>query len=137
MRTAVKIFHKTENTLIFLALMLMFILPISDIITRLFKTTGIRGSADFQYHLVVIVTMLGAMLASREKMHISLSTLNSLFTGKAKTFVDFFCACVCGSVIFSIAFSSISFVQNAWSPTDMLAGLIPILVSCALITNCS
>jgi tripartite ATP-independent transporter DctM subunit len=125
MKTAVKIFHKTENALIFLALMLMFILPISDIITRIFRTTGIHGSADFQYHLVVIVTMLGAMLASREKLHISLSVLNTIFTGKAKTIIEFFCATVCGSIVFSIAFSSISFVQNAWSPQDSLAGLIP------------
>lgn len=133
MKTAVKIFNKTENILVFIALVLMFILPISDIITRLFRTTGIRGSADFQYHLVVIATMLGAMLASREKQHISLSTLNSLFTGKAKTIINFLCACVCGSIVFSIAFSSISFVQNAWTAKDLLAGLIPMRVLMAII----
>lgn len=133
MKTAIKIFHKTENLLIFLALTLMFILPISDIITRLFRTTGIRGSADFQYHLVVIATMLGAMLASREKQHISLSILNSLFTGKAKTINDFFCATVCGSIIFSIAFSSVSFVQNAWTAQDLLAGIIPMRLLMSII----
>ena len=133
MKTAVKIFHKTENTLIFLALILMFFLPISDIVARLTRTTGVHGSADLQYHLVVIATMLGAMLASREKVHISLATLNSVFTGKAKTIIEFFCKCVCGAIVFSIAFSSISFVQNAWSPSDNIAGVIPKQVAMSII----
>lgn len=132
-KTAVKIFHKTENVLIILALFLMFFLPVSDIVSRLFRLPGIRGSADFQYHLVVIVTMLGAMLASREKRHISLSTLNLLLVGKAKFFSEFFCACVCGSIVFSIAFSSISFVQNAWAASDKLAGIIPMQILMAII----
>jgi tripartite ATP-independent transporter DctM subunit len=104
----------------------MFILPVSDIISRILRTTGIKGSADLQYHLVVWITMLGAMIASRQKQHISLSALAGVFPKKIKRMSDFFCATVCGSIAFSIAFSSVSFVQNAFSSSHKLAGIIPV-----------
>ena len=132
-KTAVKIFHKTENIFIFLSVLVMFFLPLCDIVSRIFSVTGVKGSADLQYHIIVLVTMLGAMIASRQKQHIALSTLCSIFPEKVRRITDFFCAAVCGSIVFSIAFSSISFVQNAFSPSDKIAGLVPTQLFMAII----
>jgi len=132
-KKAVRIFNRVEDALIFLSILIMFFLPISDIISRLFRTTGIKGSADLQYHLVVWITMLGAMIASRQKQHISLSALASIFPKKLRRACDFFCAAVCGSIVFSIAFSSVSFVQNAFSPAQKLAGIIPVRSAMSII----
>jgi len=132
-KKAVRIFNGVEDALIFLSILIMFFLPISDIISRQFRTAGIKGSADLQYHLVVWVTMLGAMIASRQKQHISLSALALVFPKNIRRACDFFCAVVCGSIAFSIAFSSVSFVQNAFSPAQKLAGIIPVKSVMAII----
>ncbi|MBD3241113.1 MAG: TRAP transporter large permease subunit [Chitinivibrionales bacterium] len=65
--------HGFENTLASTALVLIALLPTIEVITRRFFSTGIRASAEYVQHLVIVLTFAGGMVTSREGRHLALS----------------------------------------------------------------
>jgi len=66
------LFH-FENSVSWIILLLIAVLPTMEIIARLVFKTGVHSSADMTHHLVLWLTCLGGAITSREGKHITLS----------------------------------------------------------------
>ena len=70
-----------ENFLVVAALAVMAILPVTEVVLRLFFRTGIPASATIVQHLVLAVGMLGGAVAARENRLLALSAAAQWFKG--------------------------------------------------------
>lgn len=67
-------FHKIENTTAGSLLFIMAILPTAEIFLRKIFGTGIAGSTIYVQHLTLLVGFIGAIIATRDKRHLTLSS---------------------------------------------------------------
>jgi tripartite ATP-independent transporter DctM subunit len=120
----INLLHRVENISVFIAVLLLALIPFLEVIARKFFQTSISYSTDYTHHLVIFVTFLGAMITSREKKHLSLSltlkineplksriyTVNMLFSSMMTT---------------AFFWSALSFVFNGFDPSKKI-GVFPI-----------
>jgi tripartite ATP-independent transporter DctM subunit len=120
----INLLHRVENISVFIAVLLLALIPFLEVIARKFFQTSISYSTDYTHHLVIFVTFLGAMITSREKKHLSLSltlkineplksriyTVNMLFSSMMTT---------------AFFWSALSFVFNGFDPSKKI-GIFPI-----------
>ncbi|MFH1824615.1 MAG: TRAP transporter large permease subunit [Candidatus Firestonebacteria bacterium] len=66
-------FHKIENTTAGILLFAMAVLPTAEIFLRKIFGTGIAGSTIYVQHLTLLVGFIGAIIATRDKRHLTLS----------------------------------------------------------------
>ncbi len=106
-----KTFYGIENSAILITLFFIVLLPAIDMIVakdfflrRGF--TGILSSAEYLKHLMIWFTMLGAMISSREKEHISLAVFDKMIPDRFKPLNHFFVATVSTSVLLALSFTS-------------------------------
>ena len=116
--------HRVEDISVFIAVLLLALIPFLEVIARKFFQTSISYSTDYTHHLVIFVTFLGAMITSREKKHLSLSlalkineplksriyTVNMLFSSMMTT---------------AFFWSALSFVFTGFDPSKKI-GIFPI-----------
>lgn len=90
----------TENCLLALSLFVMIALASTQIIMRNFWDSGLAWGDISLSILVLWVGMLGAMVATREKNHISIDVLSRFLPphlkGVNQLIIDLFTALVCG-----------------------------------------
>jgi len=67
-------FHKIENTLAGTLLFVMAILPTAEIFLRKIFSTGIAGSTVYVQHLTLFIGFIGAIIATRDGRHLTLSS---------------------------------------------------------------
>lgn len=120
----INLLHRVEDISVFIAVLLLALIPFLEVIARKFFQTSISYSTDYTHHLVIFVTFLGAMITSREKKHLSLSlalkineplksriyTVNMLFSSMMTT---------------AFFWSALSFVFNGFDPSKKI-GIFPI-----------
>ena len=63
---------RCENLLATACLSLMAFLPLVEIVSRAMGIAGIVGSADYVRHLTLWIGFLGAVLTTRENLHLRL-----------------------------------------------------------------
>lgn len=117
-------FRAIENNVAFIILFLLALLPVIEVIARVFKT-GMPSSSDYLQHLVIWITFIGGMITSREKRHLALTIGIDHMPGKVK---DVFLAINTGLsafIITLIAWSSLSMVFVAFD-IDRAVGVLPI-----------
>jgi C4-dicarboxylate transporter DctM subunit len=113
------LFRKIENYVNLFALLLLGGLPIAEIITRMIFKAGIVDATEFVQQFVLLVGFLGAMLAARERQHLTMGTATHIRNEKAKQVVEIAVATL--SVAFTTAFT-ISAVE--WWLTAFGDGII-------------
>ncbi len=138
----VRLGRSIENTIAFLALVLIALLPTIEVIARFFKT-GIHGSTEYVEHLVIIIAFVGAMITSRENRHLSFSAGIERIKPPLQNYLKSITALISNFVISLLAFASYEFIQTAFSATDkivdiparLLVAVIPIGLAFALLRN--
>ncbi len=129
--TISKYYRKFENSVALVTLFFVLIFPFSEMLIRIFNDKlglsipPISGAAHFLTHLVIWFTMLGAMISSREKEHISLAVIEHLIPDGKKKWIHFFTSTVAAVVLFAITHSSYLFVRDAFIDTDVLEMAVP------------
>jgi tripartite ATP-independent transporter DctM subunit len=98
-----------ENAVAVIVLACLSLIPVLEIIARTFFRTGVYGSTDYVQHLVLWITFVGGMFASREKRHLAVAAgVDSLPAGYrdwVKTLTSFISiAVVAGLTIASFQF---------------------------------
>ena len=73
-KALVTFFREAEHAFTTAALLGMGLLPILELFLRTFCNTGIPGTSGYVQNLTLWVGFLGAMVASRERRHLSLSS---------------------------------------------------------------
>lgn len=133
-----QIIARIEDGLLVFMLAAMIILAGLQIIMRNVFQSGFTETDSLLRVLVLWVGMIGAVVASREKRHISIDILSRYLSDKTKQYVDIvinlFVVLVCGLLAtHSMRMLLIDYVENtiAFSsvPTWLLESILPIAFS--------
>ena len=125
--------HSFENVLVAFALFLMAFFPLYEIISRLLGTVGIPGTTDYVRHLTLWVGMLGAIVASREKQHLSLHAGLSFLSERVRGILQICTAHVSVAVCAALTWGGWEFVLSELTVTVPIAGWIPQWVAIVII----
>lgn len=108
---ALRVPRLLENTVAVVVLSCLSIIPILEIIARTFFKTGVYGSSDYIQHLVLWITFVGGMFASREKRHLALAagvdSLPASFQNPVRTLTAF----ISVAVVTGLAIASLNFIR--------------------------
>src|SRR6266568_7679666 len=106
-----RVLYGFEDSLLVICLAAMMLLPVTEIILRSIFHTGISGSSAIVQHLTLIVGMLGGAIAAREGRLLTLSPVQALLKGKAKSAARIFSSGFGAAISFFLLMSSYEYVQ--------------------------
>ncbi len=115
-----------ENVLVAAALLAMAILPVLEMVLRTLFGTGLPGSAGYVQNLTLWVGFLGAMLASRERRHLSLSTAMVALPPRLRRFGDTLAATASTAVACGLFWASLQLVRAEFGAPTRIGGWLPI-----------
>ena len=107
------------------ALASMLILAIMQIVLRNFFDSGFLWAESFLRILVLWVAMLGAMVATREKNHISIDALSRFARGKIKPAIQHLTSLFSAAVCASVAWYAFVFVQFEYEDQTIAFASVP------------
>jgi C4-dicarboxylate transporter DctM subunit len=122
-----------ENLALAAALAVMTLLPLAEILLRAMGQTGISGAASFTQHCALVAGMLGAAVAAREGRLLSLSTLDSLLSGRCALLARLFTRTVAVMVGALLCLASIQFVLAERAGGNVIAYGIPVWLGQAVL----
>ncbi len=118
--------RRVEDTLCVAALLMMGVLPVIEIVLRAVFRTGIPGSTGYVQNLTLWVGFMGAMLASREKRHLSLSTGMVKLPEKIQKAIDMSTGAVSAAVATGLAWAGFEFVHYEMASPTRIGGWLPV-----------
>jgi len=118
----------TENSVTVAALLAMAILPVLEMVLRTFFKIGIPGSSGYVQNLTLWVGFLGAMVASRERRHLSLSTGADFLPLRVRAVTTVLVATFSTAVASGLFWASMQFVLAEMRSPASIAGWLPIWV---------
>ncbi len=117
-----------EDGLTVAALLALGILPVVELALRTFFDTGIRGSSAYIQNLTLWVGFLGAIVASRERRHLNLSTGLVNLPSHLREVATILAAMVSTAVASGLFWASLQFVRAEMESPVRIAGWLPIWV---------
>lgn len=126
------VLHRVEDGVLVMALLTMLSVALVQIVLRNVFDTGIAWADPFVRVLILWVTMLGAMAATRERSHITIDAV-SRYLGPmpqliARTLTALFAAAICGTA----AWYTWEFLQFEREDGMIAFGVVPVWI-CQLI----
>jgi tripartite ATP-independent transporter DctM subunit len=128
--------RRAESALAGAALLAMGLLPVFEMAMRGVTGSGIPGAQSFVQHLTLWVAFLGAMLATREGRHLSLSTDLKIFPDRIQHYGDLLAAAASTAVSAGLFWASWRFVKSEydfsmgagghWLPAWALEAILPL-----------
>jgi tripartite ATP-independent transporter DctM subunit len=115
--------RRAENALAVLVLACLSLIPIVEIIARTFFKTGLLGSTEYVQHLVLWVTFVGGMFASRENRHLSVTAGAALFPAGARMWIATAVSFISVAVVSCFAWAAFSFVRVGIDPSQMVGAV--------------
>ena len=132
---AVGLARNVESLVACLAILAMGILPVAQMALRPFGIS-IPGSHSFVQHLTLWVAFVGAMIASREKRHLTLSTGLKILPENLSRYGDLLATAAATAVSAGLAWASLQFVRTEydfplastgmWLPVWVLEAVLPL-----------
>jgi C4-dicarboxylate transporter DctM subunit len=122
-----------EDTITGAAFLAMGVLPVLEMILRTFFRTGIPGSSGYVQHLTLWVGFLGAMIAVRERSHLTLSTGLEFLPASFRAAAKIFAAIVSVAAATGLLWASLQFVRAEMDSPATVAGWIPVWVAQAVL----
>lgn len=117
--------HRIEDGILVAILLAMILLAGADILARTLFNGGIIWAAPVLRVMVLWVGLLGALLATRSREHISIDLLSRLLSKRPRALVrsvgSLFAAVVCGL----LAWHAQEFVKVAWEFGDTAFSKVP------------
>jgi tripartite ATP-independent transporter DctM subunit len=128
--------RRAESLLAGAALLAMGLLPVIEMVARGVTGSGIPGAQSFVQHLTLWVAFLGAMLATREGRHLSLSTGLKIFPDRIHHYGDQLASAASTAVSAGLFWASYQFVKSEydfstgagghWLPAWVLEAILPL-----------
>ncbi len=106
----------------------MGVLPVLELALRTFFQTGIPGTSGYVQNLTLWVGFLGAMIASRERRHLSLTTGMVAIPPRLQGIATMLAATVSTMVASGLFWASLEFVRVEMESPASIAGWLPIWV---------
>jgi tripartite ATP-independent transporter DctM subunit len=126
-RPALSPLHRFENIAVTVALLAMAVIPLTEIILRATLGIGISGAAAIEQHLTLIVGMLGAAIAARNKRLLSLAT-TSFLPEKWRTPAETFAAGFSAAIAAFLGVAGVQFLLTEKEAGSILVYGIPVWV---------
>jgi len=118
-------YHRLENGALAAALSIMIVLAFSQILLRNFGGTGIYWADGLLRYLVLWIGLLGAMIATRERNHISVDVTSEFLPERwqapVRVLTDGLALLVCAA----LTVGSVSFVVQERAGELMAFGKVP------------
>lgn len=118
--------HRLENIALISSLISMLGIAVLQIFLRNFFDSGFLWGESFLRILVLWVAMLGAMVATREKNHISIDAMSRYLSHRlqkvSRLLTDLFSAGICGTV----AWYSFAYVQLEYEDQAIAFAEVPV-----------
>lgn len=135
-RRLVRIWSTAETVVAVAAILAMAALPVLEIVLRGVFRTGLPGSFGFVQHLTLWVAFAGALIATREGRHLTISSGAAPFMPPLGRAGRHLAAGATTAVSVSLAWASLQFVQSEarfpsagaglWLPVWLLESVLPI-----------
>lgn len=119
-------FRHTENGIMLVTLFFVVLLPFIDMVTRKVGGVGNASASEILRHLMIWLTMVGAMISSRDGTHISLAVLEQVLPDRFRVHVRFLVATVTASILVALGFASIDYFM-AVSSGERVGGIPQLL----------
>ena len=113
-----------EDSLSVIALLLMMLLPVSEMVTRMLHLPGVPASPILVQQLTLWVGLLGAALASRTGRLLALSS-STFLPERIRPYVGVFSAFMLAAVSAALASASWTFVESERQASGMLLPGLP------------
>ena len=117
--------HRLEDGALILALVTMLCLAVLQIILRDFFDQGLLWAESFLRVLVLWVTMLGAMVATRHNNHISIDAVSRYLPERPAQIAAILTALVSAGVCAAVAYFSFEFIQFEFEDKTIAFGRVP------------
>ena len=117
--------HRLEDGTLILALVTMLVLAVVQIILRDFFDQGLLWAESFLRVLVLWVTMLGAMVATRQRSHISIDAVSRYLPGRVARAVALFTNLVSAAICAAVAFYSVKFIHFEYQDQTVAFANVP------------
>jgi C4-dicarboxylate transporter, DctM subunit len=121
-----------ENFVLSIALAAMVLIPVSDIAFRMAGKGGISGSTTIVQHLTLVVSMIGAAVAAREKRLLSFG-MGELLRGRARAIASLYGDAASAAISGILAFASWRFVAIERESAKLLVYSLPVWVVQAIL----
>ncbi len=118
-----------EGGVLVLAFLLSMILPIIDAVGRPLGGFGVPGSDTYRSQLTLWLAFLGALLAARERGHLTLSTAEAIGKVRLRKAAGLFASAVAAAVCAVLAFAAYGVVNADRQQGGMLSIGIPLWAS--------
>ena len=131
----IRYLHRFEDSLLVLALVSMLAMALLQILLRNFFDSGLLWAESFLRILVLWIAMLGAMVATRERNHISINLLSRVLPPQVYTplrnLAMLFSVAVCATAAwYSVAYISYEYqdetIAFAGVPVWVCQSILPI-----------
>ncbi|MEI6845489.1 MAG: TRAP transporter large permease subunit [Candidatus Firestonebacteria bacterium] len=125
-------YHKFENGFAMALLFAMALIPVIEMVFRRLFNTGIAGSIVYVQHLTLWVGFVGAIIASRDKRHLTITSLDEFMPDRAKKIAGIFRNFVSTAICFALFLASVHLVRsesiagNLAVPTWVMELILPI-----------
>jgi len=119
----------TENALAATLLFVMAALPVLEMLLRTFFGFGLLGTVDYVQNLTLWVGFVGAMIATRDGKHLSLSTGAVKLPVKFEEIARIYPMAVTGAVAAGLFWASLDYVRIEYSSPEKVGGAIPIWIA--------
>lgn len=117
--------HRIEESALVLALVTMLGLAVLQIILRDFFDQGLLWADSFVRVLVLWVTLLGAMVATRHNGHISIDAVSRYLPERPARLAAIFTNLVSAGICGAVAFFSAKFILMEYQDHTIAFGVVP------------
>jgi tripartite ATP-independent transporter DctM subunit len=121
-----------ENLLVSLALAALALLPLLEIVLRMFFRAGVGGTTVVQQHLTLLIGLLGGALAARDGRLLALSTLTGFLKGRWQVYARVFSGALAAGLSLFLGVAAAQLVQMERGAGTILAYGIPLWAAQAI-----
>jgi C4-dicarboxylate transporter, DctM subunit len=118
--------HQIENLAVAFALLAMGLLPVVEMMLRGLFSLGLPGSVGYVQNLTLWVGFLGAIIASRERRHLNLSTAKLALPAGLRAATEAATALVSVAVGAGLFWASLEFVVIEMADPVRIGGWLPL-----------
>ena len=111
------------------ALFAMVMIPLIEAVGRRFADTGIPGAAGWVQHLTLWLGLLGAILATIHRRHLSISTAEVLQVPKLDAWFKFMSGLGAVPILLSLTWAALVLATTQMDSPERLGGWLPVWVA--------
>lgn len=129
LRRVTSALHRVENGILVAVFMVSMVLPLIEALGRALGGFHIKGTAVYLQHAVLWLSFVGGLIATRERKHLQLSTVEAIPAGRWRTAAGVFANGVAATITAVLAYASFQVVKANREAGDVMPIGVPEWVS--------